>query len=452
MPTKKLTAKVLENLKPPKSGRLELWDTLIEGFGVRVTDKGSKSWFVMYRVNGPTGRKQRRLRLGDAGEGGLSLGEARDAARDALRLVARNIDPAQETGSRRGAVVDTVTTVAADYLDQYVKKNTRPSTHKETKRIFDVDVLPAWGARPIGDITRRDVTALLNVIADRGAEVQANRTLARLKTFFRWCVDEEIVSASPIGRMKPQTRESARDRALTDDEIRWFWEGCGALGWPFGPLFRLLLATAQRRDEVGTITFPELDVDGKLWIIPREKAKNDRAHEVSLSALALDVITGLRETRDKIDELKDCPLVFTTNGKTPVSGFSRAKERLDAEMEKLARKARGLPEKDDDLRKALKIKAGDELPRYVPEWILHDLRRTAATGMARLNIAPHVVDKVLNHVSGTIRGVAAVYNRFAYTDERRAALDAWGRYVAALVQPADGNADEMGETAHANAA
>jgi integrase len=256
--------------------------------------------------------------------------------------------------------------------------------------------------------------------------VQANRTLTRLKTFFRWALDEEVITASPVARMKPLTRETSRDRALSDDEIRFFWWACDEIGWPFGPLFQLLIVTAQRRDEVGTMTFDELDPKRRLWVIPREKAKNDRAHEVTLSDRALAIIAELKETRGRIAELKDCPLIFTTNGKTPVSGFGHAKEKLDAKMEKLARKARGLPEDDAAYRKALKMKDRQDLPRLVPKFILHDLRRTAATGMARLNVAPHVVDRVLNHSSGTIRGVAAVYNRFEYLNERRAALEAWG--------------------------
>jgi integrase len=312
----------------------------------------------------------------------------------------------------------TVRAVAADYLTRHVQKNTRASTYRETKRIFDVDVLPAMGDRPIGDIARRDIGELLDRIAGRGAEVQANRTLARLKTFFGWCVDEEILAVSPIVRMKPATKERARDRALSDDEIRWFWEGCDALAWPFGPLFRLLLLTAQRRDEVGGISFQELAEDRSLWTIPRERAKNDRAHEVTLSELAKEILEGAIAGRPATDAINNSPLLFTTNGATAVSGFSRAKERLDAEMAKLA----GKP---------------------VPDWTLHDLRRTAATGMARLNIPPHIVDKVLNHVSGTIRGVAAVYNRHGYVDERKAALEAWGRYVSALMREGGSNIVSM---------
>jgi integrase len=244
-----------------------------------------------------------------------------------------------------------------------------------------------------------------------------------------------VITASPVARMKPLVRETSRDRALTDDEVRFFWSACDEIGWPFGPLFQLLLVTAQRRDEVGTMTFDELDLGRRLWVIPREKAKNDRAHEVALSDRALAIVAELKETRGRIAELKDCPLIFTTNGKTPVSGFSRVKERLDAKMNRLARRARGLPDDDAAYRKMFKLKGDQDPPRLIPEFILHDLRRTAATGMARLNIAPHVVDKVLNHSSGAIRGVAAVYNRFEYLNERRAALEAWGRYINNLLAP-----------------
>jgi integrase len=423
MATVKLSDRLISNAKAPKDGRLELWDSLLPGFGLRITDKDARSWFVMYRTG--EDRKQRRLKIGDGRI--MRLGEAREAARDALRKVAHGTDPAQDKPVAAG----TVRAVATDYLARYVKKHTRASTFKETKRTFEVDVLPVWGARPIGSITRRDAGELLDTIVARGAEVQANRTLGRLKTFFHWVVDEEVIATSPVARMKPLTREISRDRVLSDEEIVWFWSACDEIGWPFGPLFQLLLLTAQRRDEVGTIEFNELDFERRQWTIPRDKAKNDRAHEVALSERALAIIAELKDQRGKIAESNDCPFVFSTNGK-PVSGFSGAKMRLDAAMERLARKARGLP-KDD----AAHLKDGKS--RLIPEFILHDLRRSAASGMARLNVAPHVVDKVLNHASGTIGGVARIYNRFEYVDERRVALEAWGRYIDGLISPTKNN-------------
>jgi integrase len=188
----------------------------------------------------------------------------------------------------------------------------------------------------------------------------------------------------------------------------------------------LLLLTAQRRDEVGGVEWSELDLDRRLWIIPREKAKNDRAHEVQLSALAIEIIEALPRIGDRF--------LFTTSGDRPVSGFSKSKDRLDRHMLDLLRAELAEAGKDPDGAK-------------IDDWILHDLRRTAATGMARLNIPPHVVDKVLNHVSGSIRGVAAVYNRHAYLDERRAALEAWSRHVESLVRPSRSNVVELATAA-----
>jgi integrase len=209
--------------------------------------------------------------------------------------------------------------------------------------------------------------------------------------------------------MKPPTKERPRDRVLTDDELRWLWRACDELEWPFGPLTKLLLLTAQRRDEVAGMEWSEVDLKRATWTLPGEKVKNNRAHEVHLSAAALEVLKSVPHVSDS--------LIFTSTGSTPVSGFSRAKSRLDTEMQMAKREELG--------------KKADA----IPDWILHDLRRTTATGMARLNFPPHVVDKVLNHVSGTIRGVAAVYNRFEYLEERRTALEAWGRYVENLVTP-----------------
>jgi integrase len=210
--------------------------------------------------------------------------------------------------------------------------------------------------------------------------------------------------------MKPPTREQARDRILTDHELRWLGRACAAGGRPFGPLVRLLILTAQRRDEVACLERAELDLDKRSWTMPREKAKNNRTHPVHLSASAIEVLNSIPGV--------GVNFVFTSTGSTPVSGFSRAKRRIDEAM--LTAKREEMGEKCDP----------------IPGWILRDLRRTAATGMARLNFPPHVVDKVLNHASGTIRSVAPVYNRFEYLEERRAALEAWGRYVENLVSPA----------------
>jgi integrase len=172
-----------------------------------------------------------------------------------------------------------------------------------------------------------------------------------------------------------------------------------------------LLITAQRREEVAGMAWGEVAFNECLWTLPPERAKNDKGHLVPLSDPALAILEALPRMESKAG------LVFTTNGKTSVSGFSRAKERIDEFMAQAKRKAAA--ERGESHIDEIELRP----------WIIHDLRRTATTGMAKLKFPPHVVDKILNHTSGTIRGVAAVYNRHEYLDERRAALDAWGRYV-----------------------
>jgi integrase len=196
---------------------------------------------------------------------------------------------------------------------------------------------------------------------------------------------------------------------LTDDELKALWKAAGELGWPFGDIVRLLILTGQRRDEVGEMGWPELALEQRLWTLPRGRVKNDNGHEVPLSAPAIEVI-------EKLPRVKGCPFVFSTTGETPVSGWGKGKDRLD--------EAAGF----DD-------------------WRLHDLRRTVASGMARLGIALPVIEKVLNHSSGSFRGIVGVYQRHSFADEKRAALEAWGRFVEQLVSGTPPNVIPLREAA-----
>jgi integrase len=423
-----LTQRAVETLKAPPRGRIEYFDRTLPGFGLRISDAGRKTWFVMYRVRG---RKVRET-IGTVATI-PNVGDARQRARESIELAQRGVHPAEareEAEAVEAARSMTFATVADRYLVEYVERNTRPSTLRETRRILNRDVKPKWGHRPIRDITRHDVNEVLDEIADRGALLQANRTLGRLKTLFSWALDNELADTDPTARVRKRVKEIPRDRTLSPDEIRYFWAGCDKLGWPFGPLFKLLLLTAQRRDEVGAMEWRELDLHKRAWTIPRERAKNDRQHVVHLADLAAEIIDALPQIVGQGSaegpSVPEPRLVFTNTGRTPVSGFSKAKDRLDRHMLDL-------------LRSELAEAGKDASQAGVGEWILHDLRRTAATGMASLNIAPHVVDRILNHVSGTIRGVAAVYNRHAYLDERKAALEGWSRHVQSLVRPGPNN-------------
>ena len=241
MPTKKLTDLFVEKVKPPARGRVEYFDAVFGGLALRVTDRGHKSWSLFYRMGG----RLRRFTIGNCPP--IKPAQARREAGDALERVRQGIDPAVEKKVRRlspSPESDTFGILLQDYLERYASKNTAPAMFKETKRTIECDVLPVWRDRPISGITRRDVIDLIDRIISRGAEVQANRALARLRALFNWAVEKDRLMVSPITGMRPPTKEHARDRALTDDELRWFWAACETVEWPFGPLAKLLLLTA----------------------------------------------------------------------------------------------------------------------------------------------------------------------------------------------------------------
>ena len=309
---------------------------------------------------------------------------------------------------------DLVETVAATFIDRYAKKQTREKTWGETERILNREVVDPWRGRRLSAIKRADVHDLLDKIVDRGAPIVANRTLSALRRMCSWAVERGLVEASPCEKVRAPAAETSRDRVLTDDEIRAAWAAFEGVGWPFGPLAQLLLLTGQRLREVGEARWSEIDFAAKTWTIPKERAKNGIAHEVPLSEAALRILDALPRVEAG---RRPAAFIFTANGRSAVSGFSRAKVAFDKAM--LAA-----------LRKAAREPAKVEAPG---PWTMHDLRRTAASGMAGLGIAPHVVEAVLNHKSGSIKGVAAVYNRYSYGAEKRAALEAWGRYLDGLV-------------------
>jgi integrase len=281
------------------------------------------------------------------------------------------------------------------------------------RRELDRFVVAPWGERDIHDITKRDVIDLLDGIADSGRVVTANRIRAYLGKFLNWAVERDILAASPAVGVKPVAKEASRDRVLSDDEIRWLWAACEAEGFPWGPLGKVLLLTGQRLGEVVQIT--DAEVQGATWHLTAARTKNGRAHDVPLSDAARDVLAGV----DRIGGAAG--YIFTTNGRTPLSGFHKGRGHLADAMATIAAKERGEPVE-------------------IPHWTFHDLRRTAATGMARLGIAVRVTEAVLNHVSGTAGGIVAVYQRHDYAAEKRAALDAWARFALQLVE---GKADNV---------
>lgn len=403
----KLTAATVDKMQPT-ARRQEIPDSLCMGLYLVVQPTGKKGWQVRYRHSGV----HRRMTLGAYPI--LSLAEARQRARVALAGAAEGRDPAGEVRAAKAPKVeverDKFSAVADLFMRRHASHNRRAD---DVAAMLRREVLPAWGDRNIPEIGKRDVLDVLDAIVDRGSPITANRLRAHLNTLFNWAKGRDIITTNPLDGVKPPAPETARDRVLTDDEIKLFWAACETIGQPFGPLFQLLLLTGQRRGEVGGMTDGE--VKAGLWTIPAARSKNGDEHTVPLGEGALAVLAGVERIKGKAG------LIFTTNGTSGVSGFTRAKERLDATIAKL-----------NDGEK-------------IPDFTLHDLRRTAATGMAGLGFPPHVVEAVLNHRSGTRRGVAGVYNRFTYAEEKAAALEAWGRRVLSLVEGKPGNVVSIGE-------
>ncbi len=398
---KALTTRTIDTLAIPKARR-EVPDGLLRGLYLVCQPSGARSWAVRYRNAAGTPRKHT---LGTYPA--IDLRSARELAQQALIEVAKGSDPAADRkAARTGAKVptdrDIVEKVADQFIERYAKANTK--SWAETKRILDKEVVAVWRGRHLAAIGRADVHDLLDGVVDRGSPVMANRVLAALRKMCSWAVDRGIITTSPCAGIKAPTAERSRDRVLTDDELRGVWTACDAIGWPFGALVKILLLTGQRRDEVGKMRWSEIDLDGKLWVLPKERSKNAQAHTVPLSEPVLAILAGL-------PRIGASDFVFTVTGRTAVSRFSGAKERIDA----LLAAAHGEP---------------------VPAWVFHDLRRTAATGMARLGTALPVVERVLNHVFG---GIVGVYQKHGFADEKRHALTAWAAFVERLVSAAPGS-------------
>ncbi len=410
-----LTDKKIESAKPaPERARYMLWDEVAPSLALRVTDKGHKSFVVQRRVNG----RMVKLTLGEYPA--LGLADARDKAHEALKDMTRGVDPRQSAPVRAsGLRRESFEAAVESYIKREVEKNRRPRTQDEITRPLRKLLVPRWGSLPLRDIGPREILEVLDEISDAGKPVAANRTYSVLRRFFGWCVERHLLEGNPAANVRKPNKEEARSRALSDDELREVWLASESLGWPFGPLIQSLILTGQRRTEVAEMVWDEIDLERGQWTIPGTRTKNRREHAVPLSAPMLAILKGGIRFEDPIEGLlrKPPPYVFTTTGKTPVSGFSRAKAALDKGVLEIRRREAGALR--DDSSKA----------RPLPPWTLHDLRRSCATGMARIGIQPHIIEVVLNHSSGFRSGVAGVYQRHPYLAERRHALEAWSDHL-----------------------
>ena len=411
MPTTRLTAASVERLKAPTAGQIEYYDRRLPSFGMRLSYQGTKSWFVMTRLDG----KLIRVTLGRHPV--LSLADAREEARRVVSLAAGGKDPRQirsEAKQKRCEERRNSFDVCADeFLQKYAERHLRLSTQREYQRILKGKDTRAWRDRPVSEITKRDVLDVIEGIESRGSPGASRRALAYLRKFFNWCAERDIITGAPTDRVRSPHPETKRDRVLTEEEIRCVLRAIDAERSIFRPLLSVLLLTGQRRAEAAGMLWSELrdlDSDSALWEIPGHRTKNKHSHLVPLSPAVRDVLLRVPRVDD---------LVFTTTGETPVSGFGKVKARLDARVDEM-RRSEGLEQ--------------------IPPWTLHDLRRTMVTVMNEsLGVAPHVVEAVVNHMSGLAKaGVAGVYNRALYLEARKCALNLWQGWLLGLSQRCTG--------------
>jgi integrase len=410
MPTVKLTDAAVRKLTAPAGERVDFFDGALPGLALRVSGKVGQRperrvWTLFYRSAG----KQKRFTLGRYPD--LGLAEARQEAGKVQVQVRAGVDPAtaRETAKMRAT---TVSAVARDFIRLDLERRNRSQKYvQETSRIFLNHVNPRWGDRDIKTITRRDVIDLLDAVMENGTVIKgpdgkrrklaggriiANRVHSSLRAMFSWSVRRGVIDTSPSYLVEPPADEVKRDRVLTDDELRAIWSAASVLGYPFEGVFKLLMILGQRRNEVARMKWDHLNLDEAIWTQMADSNKSARTHIVPLSPIAVDIIGRLPRIKGQY--------LFTTTGRSPVSGFARIKERIDELLT-----CKGTP---------------------IADWRIHDLRRSAATGMARLGTSEFIVGKVLNHAAKGITG--SVYNRYAYLDEKRAALTQWADHLASI--------------------
>lgn len=387
------------DLPPGKSEKI-YFDDALPGFGMRLRAGGKRVWIAQYRI----GKKQRRVTIGSVDRIGADI--ARSQAKALLAKVQLGADPQHEKVEARAKASVTLGAVADRYIEGTAKERLRPNSYAALLVHFSKHWKPLR-ERPLHSISRADIAMRMSEIAKESGPYAANRARASLSSLFSWSMREGIADANPVAGTGKATEEVSRDRVLSDEELAAVWNACR--DDDYGRIVRLLILTGQRRDEVGSMSRHELDLAKAMWTIPRERTKNGLAHEVPLSPAALEIINAVpeREGRD---------LLFGS-GEGAFQGWSRAKAKLSVRVSALL---------------ADRVEETGRMRNAAQPWRLHDIRRTVATRLGDLGILPHVVEAVLNHVSGHRAGVAGIYNRAAYAKEKREALHVWADAVTTL--------------------
>jgi integrase len=383
----------------PAGERKLYHDTGMPGMAMLVTDRGHRSYVLVARYPSKPAHPTRRS-LGDVGA--LTLEQAREKARAWRALIEKGVDPKAEEARQRAAALrqqrHTFAAVAAEFLDRHaagLKKSV------EARRIIEQEFVKRWGPRPITDILPEEVAAAIRAIVKRGAPYQAHNALGYIRRLFNWAIGthEFGIDESPVERLKPKDligKRESRDRVLTDDELRAVWKAADGLGYPYGPLFRLLILSGQREREVADMRWTEIDLPNCLWAIPATRMKGGRAHQIPLAPAAVALL-------ELVPEFTKGDCVFTTtDGEKPVNGFAKAKVRID--------KASG-----------------------VTGWVIHDLRRTVRTHLSALPVQDLVRELVIAHAKP---GLHKVYDLHAYQDEKRRCLELWEARLFSIINAA----------------
>ncbi len=399
MAKQRLTANTVRGAKVPAGkSNLEIWDTDLPSFGLRVGRSGRKTFFIRYREN----QQQVRLKIGNASL--YTLAEARDIAREHFRNIEKGEYPKRlKAKPGRSLEPQNAADTSRDFhfsavMADFVKIHCiGPNPERPNKRSWQYQqrvlerICEYLGDPDIRMVTRAQVQALLDDYAfEQHKGVMANRFLAHLKTFFRWCLKREILTASPVENIDKPQPEHVRQRTLSDDELIIIWSALEQTPYPYGPIMQLLILTSQRYGEISGLKWSMIDRQEKLLKLPI--TKNGQPHDVPLSEPALEIIHRLPRIVG--------PYCFGLNGQGPYTRNANAKRRLDILITQNFR----------------------ELPR----WTTHDFRRTAANGMQRLGTRPHIIERCLNH---SIPKLEKTYQTYAYINEKREALDAWGAHV-----------------------
>lgn len=428
MATGKITKRSVEAIPlPSENKRAYLWDDTLKGFGVMVTHKGTRSYLIQYRMDGRASKTE-RVTIGKHGSP-WTAEKARDRAAELLEQVRRGTNPFEaakaalaaqrrerEEGEREQAKLAKLafSVIAAEYINASKKTLRR---WREQERIIERDLTPSFGMTPLPSITADAINDCVAKAGERASSA-ALKAYSALRSIFAYVHNDRQLkrlfpaSASPFGDVQRPEGGGRRSDFIANSELRLMWLACDEIGWPFGSMYRLLLLTGLRLREVAEGRWSEIDLNECNWLIPAERMKNGEPHWVALSPVAVEILKSM----PRIDK---CDLMFSTNGKTAVSGFSRAKSRLDAAMLKIAKQ---------EAEKA----GGDPDGITLPAFVVHDTRRTVARGCQIDGASPEVIERMLGHVTHTKSGLKGVYQVFEYEDERRTAFVKWGQRLTAI--------------------